>query len=315
MFQRRGHRSRAGQALVEFAFILFIVVFLFGGALSLGYFFYSAQSLQTAVDVAAHEIARMPFGPTATFEDVLDDDRFRAEIYDEQYLILSIGQYMDPTLPLPLLNRLLRSVMILDPAYDPYEEGGVYRYPGAIVRNVSRDIETVRIPLLDYDEFGQETLINWIAPVEEILVPPVKDSQEYEAVGQFSVLPPSVGTEQLSQHFLPGVVGIRINFPAQAATIVQRRDRSLGIGMGPPISGDDFDVVEEAELPSNYELVIEPNVGNLDGTPRIHAGRYGLGRQAAYYQELGVRPYRRIISVEAIYRREVFGAVSDPEDP
>jgi hypothetical protein len=304
--------SRSGQALLEFAFILFIVVFLFGGALSLGYFFYSAQGIQMAADVAAQEIARMPLPPTADLglgdleassDTVIWDPRFQAEIYDERYLVVrrseigarTLGQFA--ATEMPLLNRLLVGVMIFDPSYDPDGDGGVFRYPGAIVRNVTTGAETVLVPVMAYDDSGEETIIRWVAPVEEIRVDVSGDG--FPDTGPFSVIAPPGAPPG----FAPGTVALRINYPAQAAGLINRsRDA------GAVFSGDDLEVTEDGDVGSNYELIVPHNEGPFDsrGTSRIHAGRYGLGRQAAYYLELGVRPYRRVLTAEAIYRREVF---------
>jgi hypothetical protein len=50
--------------------------------------------------------------------------------------------------------------------------------------------------------------------------------------------------------------------------------------------------------------VVAAESGAADTT--IHSGRYGLGRQAALFVASGIRPYRTVMSVQAIYRREVF---------
>ena len=61
----------------------------------------------------------------------------------------------------------------------------------------------------------------------------------------------------------------------------------------------------------DYSLQIVDNA-SVDGVPNIHAGRYGLGRQFALPfdedgRQLGVRPYRKVISAQAVFRREAFG--------
>ena len=60
-----------------------------------------------------------------------------------------------------------------------------------------------------------------------------------------------------------------------------------------------------------YTLRVPEN-SYVDGQPNIHGGRYGLGRQFALpydrdgIRQFGVRPYRRVLSFQAIYRREVY---------
>ena len=55
--------SRRGQALLEFAILIPIIIILIGATISFGLFFFQANVLQQAVDVTAQEIARMPFEP------------------------------------------------------------------------------------------------------------------------------------------------------------------------------------------------------------------------------------------------------------
>jgi hypothetical protein len=75
--------------------------------------------------------------------------------------------------------------------------------------------------------------------------------------------------------------------------------------MGNPIIADDNSLSESNSL-SNYSLVVGENAGYTDGVPGTHGGKYGLGRQLAYAQALGVRPFREVISAQATYRREAF---------
>ena len=63
--RHRPKTKRSGQALIEFAFLLALLVIIIGATLSFGMFFFQANTLQQAVDVAAQEISRMPFSPTA----------------------------------------------------------------------------------------------------------------------------------------------------------------------------------------------------------------------------------------------------------
>ena len=57
---------RRGQSLVEFALVAFVLYFLFAGILSFGQLFFGAQSLQSAADTAAREIARLPLPPATS---------------------------------------------------------------------------------------------------------------------------------------------------------------------------------------------------------------------------------------------------------
>ena len=305
-------KTRSGQALIEFAFLLPLLIIIIGATLSFGLFFFQANSLQQAVDVTAQEISRMPFSPTAELglgdlnaaaDSVMFDDEFRRQIYNESNLIIPDSAWDDTTEyegdfykyvdTLPLLNRLLANVMVRD----TFQDEKVTRFPGAIVTNTVTNETTVLVPLVGYgtsdedETIGNETIIEWVAPVEEIR-PNGED-------GPFSLL-----ATNSAASFVPGMVALRINYPAQSTTLVNR-------------TGDEGEVIIRANdkaisndnngnFPSgsNYVLVVEDGTGPA-GT-EIHSGRYGLGRQAVLLETNGIRPYRRVMSVQAIYRREVF---------
>ena len=305
-FERITHseRRRSGQALIEFAFLIPLLVIIIGATLSFGLFFFQANSLQQAVDVAAQEISRMPFPPTAELglgdlnaatTTVMFDDEFRRQIYDEQYLVIdqsewdipefgnSFQEYLDT---LPLLNRQLANVMVRDDSLRP----GIVRYPGAVViNNLHPDgpQETVLVPLVTYSQTdATETIVQWVAPVEEI--------RPGGGQGPYSLIATNTAAS-----FVPGMVALRINYPASSTTLVNR----TGV-QGENITRADDSLLTNENTGSNYTLAVAAESGRADTT--IHSGRYGLGRQAALFEANGIRPYRTVISVQAIYRREVF---------
>jgi hypothetical protein len=75
--------------------------------------------------------------------------------------------------------------------------------------------------------------------------------------------------------------------------------------MGNPILANDSSLTESNSL-SNYSLVVGDNAGFDQDGVRIHGGKYGLGRQLSYAEQMGVRPFREVISTQAVYRRETF---------
>lgn len=288
------------------AFLIPLLVIIIGATISFGLFFYQANTLQQAVDVAAMEISRFPFSATAKLglgdlnadhdESLLmDDPSFKQQIYDETQLIISEANW-NPTYvdTLPLLNRLLTQVMVLD------ESGNqpVYRYPGAIVTN-HEGSETVSIPIVGYASDGTESILEWVAPVEEIRINHDEDPLT-PSVGPFSLVKPTgFVSPSVEASFTPGLVALRINYPAQSTTLVNR----VG-NQGQIIVDANDSVLDDGETGSNYSLVGPAETGVAD--THIHSGRYGLGRQAALLRSAGVRPYRKVLSVQAIYRREVF---------
>jgi hypothetical protein len=299
--RRPGKTKRSGQALIEFAFLLVLLIIIIGATLSFGLFFFQANTLQQAVDVAAQEISRMPFSPTAELglgdldaadTTVMYDSAFQSRIYDERYLVIHQAEWDASTAfngdfqayvdTLPLLNRLLATVMVRDDSLSI----GAIRYPGAVVTNSVTGEQTVLVPLIGYNVDGSETLIQWVAPVEEI--------RPGGGEGPFSL-----AATNTAASFVAGMVALRINFPAQSATLVNRTG-----SRGQVIVEADDTSLADGDTGSNYSLVVPAESGPADTT--IHSGRYGLGRQAALFVSTGIRPYRTVMSVQAIYRREVF---------
>lgn len=313
--RRHPIKNRTGQALVEMAFLTPMLVIIIGATISFGLFFYQANVLQQAVDVAAMEISRMPLPATASLglgdleaatDTVMYDAKFRNQIYDERHLIIHDSEWDADTLynesllayidTLPLLNRLLAQVMVRDKTYG---DDGVWRYPGAIVINSASGVETVLIPIVEYGGDGSELSVQWVAPVEEIRIDHDEDSST-PSVGPFSLVKPmGFANPDVEARFTPGMVALRINYPAQSTTLINR------VGdQGQIIVEANDSSIADGDTGANYSLVVADETGPADTT--IHSGRYGLGRQAALLRESGVRPYRKVLSVQAIYRREVF---------
>jgi hypothetical protein len=307
--------ARRGQALVEFVFIAFIMVTLLSVTVTLGYFLFAAQTLQQAVDVAAREISRMPFAPTAELglgrleandeNWVMNDADFLDQIYDPQHLVVDadgVSDLISYMADKPLLNRLLVPLMIFEP------DKNRYRYPGTVVMDTHLDYLTVLIPMVDYDDAtGQETFVGWRAPVEEIKSPcdpdcnpssscdPNDDNDDYYPFA-------------LQSCSKSGLVALRINYPAQSATSLHR------VRITPPGEPEqivltlDNDESHSDEPPSRFKLEVPP-VSDYGAS----AGRYGLGRLSIVRHGLpsdqavvDVRPFRKVISVQAVYRREIF---------
>ena len=137
-----------------------------------------------------------------------------------------------------------------------------------------------RVASHSQDSSGEnvQTTIEWIPVLEEI------------AEGSFTLA--STGPQ-------PGLAAVRLNYPFQAAMItgfLPNPEGPFEPTIGNPIIADDQGVVELNETPGT----LLPD-GGVVGT---YSGTYGLGRQLAFARE--VRPYRKLLSAQAIYRREVF---------
>ena len=316
---------RKGQAMVEFAFLIPIFLVLIGATISFGLFFFQANVLQQAVDVAAQEISRMPFEPNQELglgqldqcdeaESVCNDSAFKEQIYDEQYLVIHDAEWGSSTAfggdfqayadQLPLLNRLLVPAMIRD--------NGMTRYPGALVVNNATGEETILIPIVEYrnraDDVGVfpsriraagETILEWVAPVEEIRVDHDEDSGTPRE-GPFKL---SYDVAPALESFQPGMVALRVNYPAQSTTLLNRTNGQVG---GTIVIAGDTTLAAGASTGCYSVSAPSPRISPASGVAgsNPNAGLYGLGELEALTRVL--RPYRKVMSFQAIYRREVF---------
>jgi len=279
--------ARRGQSLVEFALVSLVVYLMLAAILTFGHLLFVSQGVQQAADLAAREISRSPL-PADDFSltEVLQENantnadlaEFRDQIYDEHYLVLNLDTLhgyasLEALISqLPLVNQQLTSLMIRD------EVGGitVLRYPGAVLVDSSTGDDPtepspsgylVQIPLVTYDGAGAE-IINLV---------PVVEPTSVAADGAF----------QLSSADR-GVVALRINYPYQSASMSNflhdesHPDYPYEPTIGRPIEADE-------------------DVGIERG---IHAGEHGLGVQQAFGKR--VRPFRKVVSAQAVYRRELF---------
>jgi hypothetical protein len=296
---------RRGSVLVEFALVALVLYLLLAAIITFGFMLYAAQGVQQAVDLAAREISRTPLSPTITFEEALVDPSVKESVYSEDYLAIDVtpwkqnpGQdtlfnYLDG-LNLPSVNKLLVPLMIMSDVNGT----NLLRYPGALVTSETAPSGyTVKIPIVQSrDSSGIET-IQWVDVLEEIK----------SASGDSPFL---LSSDQR------GIVALRMNYPYQSPVMSSFRPNPEG-PFEPTISNpnvaDDGAVSAINSIPGGGTLVapdVPPSPTPVySGT---YGGQYGLGEQGALGSQqltggLPVRPYRRVISAQAIYRREVFG--------
>ena len=291
--KRTQRSSRSGQALLEFAIISFVFLFLVAAVLSFGLLLFSANTLQQAADVGAQELARHPEAPNTDFYTALDN----SGLYDEADLVVPVGTDVNS---LPLINRLLFPLYIFDPDIDQL------RYPGALVTRQSDGELTVVIPIITTSDAasGSQQITQWVRVVEE-----VTDST---GVGPYKL-------DSAPTNIDPGMVALQINYPYQSASLVAYEYRSgdaSGAVVEPidalgkddifnvPVAADDTAVSDSTDFLSDngYTLANTPTDPDIDAYP--HRGTYGLGTQVAH--TTFVRPYRKVVSAQAIYRRELF---------
>ena len=320
-------RQDSGAALVEFALVSLVLYLMLAGAIDFGRLMFDANALQDVARVAARELAVAPLRADVTFDYALSCDPasdanclvdLKARIFDPACLVVDLNDpavALDPDgffAAMPVVNRALRSLMITEPS-----RPNLLRYAGALLGDgggagcsaigpngqAAPTGLTVGIPLVDSRGPNGVESITWVPVVQEIRAAVDADCPSR---GPFSLVYLS-GLDEcgpLAADPLPdrGLAAVRINYPYQAATL-------SGFQSPPPTDTD--------PLPPNISNVITADDGGVQqnnvapgaqvddpGAVGPYAGAFGLGRQLALAGR-AVRPFRKLISAQAIYRREV----------
>ncbi len=307
----RKARNR-GQALVEFAVVAIVLYLVLAAIFTFGRAFFVLQVVQQASDVFAHELAETPVAPTATLlsqpaapTDLLpplnsagqqpetptaDQQLVASTVFDESKLQVDISAWVassgsqtlmdfltDPSgaVKLPLVNQLLVPTMIMDHRPD----GSTWlTYPG--ITNHSEnpavpDDGHFYVPVLK----ASDGTANWVRVVETL---GTSDSFPLTA----TVNPD--GSTSVSG----GIAAIRLNYPFQSASLS---------------SFTTNDPTTSALIEAPASDTADPNFSNSQSHQGgLYGGTDHLGVQAV--GKLLVRPYQRILSGQAAYRREVFAA-------
>ena len=160
----------------------------------------------------------------------------------------------------------------------------------------------VGIPFVEARDANGAESIAWVPVLEEIRA---AQDAACPARGPFSLIylasQDECGPLDADPLFDRGLAAVRINYPYQAATLTGFLPSPSGIDPFPPnvanpIAADDGGVQQNNVAPG-----AEVDDGGAIGP---YAGPFGLGRQLALAGRV-VRPFRKLISVQAIYRREV----------
>lgn len=303
--QRR--RNDRGAALIEFALVSLVLYLLIGAVIELGRVVFAAQLGQSAARTAARELALAPLPADLTLAEALADPVVRATIYDEDLLVIDVASLpavvslADVASLLPPVNRILLPLMISD------RIGGVdvLRFPGALVRSelggeapsLNPTGLTVRVPrVLRRDEDGVET-VDFVRVVEEVLADP-----DDPLSGPFSVASSLIDDADPTNDVLVGVAAVRVNIPMQAASLSGFRAGAdpFQPNIDQPILANDEGVNVVGDVPAGF----------VEGENLTYSGRYGLGRQYALGQV--VRPFRKLVRAQAVFRREAFAEQADP---
>jgi hypothetical protein len=171
----------------------------------------------------------------------------------------------------PIVTQQLLPVMI----YDQVNSQPLLRYPGALFTSTNTTPSSsgitpsgyvVRVPVLTTS--GAAQTLSWVYPLEPIL-----DSAGNDAFSLAATTTSGIN----------GAVALRITGPPDNPLVPILASGSVSSSRSPPGVGG-------------------PAVSDFQYGP--YAGANGLGEQAAWATT--VRPYRSVISAQAIYRREVF---------
>ncbi|MEQ8763051.1 MAG: pilus assembly protein [Planctomycetota bacterium] len=259
---------------MELGLVSFVLILIFAATIEFGRVVFVAQTLQEVARVMARELALTPLPPDTTFDDALP------LVLDESALVIDLDATPDLDAyfaTLPLANRLLRPLMIVDLVTIGGAPRRLLRYPGALI-DVAPPSGTlgVAIPAVvaRSEPEGHETL-RWVGVVEEI------------EPGAFSA---------------ERMVGVRLNYPFQAAAMSGFRGAAFEPNIDRVNEADDASVVNDPETsPPEGSFIVDAGSG-----VGPYAGRYGLGLQYALSKE--VRPFRRLVSGQSIRHREILTA-------
>lgn len=279
---------RRGGVAVEFALIAFALYLILAGMLSFGRWMAVQQIAQDAARFAAREVALYPVPAEATFGDLVGLDayaEFRSAIYDPDFLVVDLdqvaasGQTLDQVVSRwPVVNQALRPLMI----FSTVEIGGgvtarLLHVPGAIT-------DSTRVP--DPTDPRLPSGLTVVIPrvLERDPVTGV-ETLEYADVLEEIQRPASAGsTFPVSQG---GVVNLRLNIPFQSAALVGYLPGSTVV-----------EPIEAADQGFGRNIL---GPGPDGAGP--YSGTEGLGRLEAVGKR--VRPFRRLIAAQALFRREV----------
>jgi hypothetical protein len=312
---------RRGQSLVEFAIVALMMYLMLAAIVEFGRMYFGAQTLQSTVDLAAREFARIPAPPDLTIAQGLSQGNVFNSIYDERFLVIDVQQaaqqYGDlmtyVNTQLPVVNRQLFPLMVYSQITENPGLGGtggdtqnqsrqVLRFPGALVQDPNpstaptgalNDGFVVMVPIVTARDAntGAETIV-WHRVLE---------------ASAFTATTPAADNYPLfidgTQVTNGGLAALRLNYPFQAATMSSYPWNPTGAtqpNMLNPNLGDDPGVVasDPGGVMGNQQPV-------APGYSPLYEGEYGLGGRYAVSKV--VRPFRKTISCQAVYRREVYG--------
>ena len=308
-------RRRSGGILVEFCLSVMALWLIAAAIVDLGRAFSAAHLLQSAARSAAREIALDDETAwNASFQTALE------RVFDPNYLVVDASCLEDralrdgttPDFELRealqgrVLNLALKPLMIFEDVQLSGQRTRLVRYPGALLSSGQGDVEgtcaredfTVGIPEIN-DE--QSRIEMW--PVVAELV---QGAYSLEQSGASSIP--------------PGTATLQLRYPFQAVAlsawqVVDGFNRPLRVSENDGYQADldalgegvsTLDALDARQSDGALRAYAQNDLGQ---TLPVYGGRLGLGVQGVLGQE--VRPYRRVITAQAMAPREIIGSGSD----
>lgn len=288
-------RLRGGQALAEFAVVSLVLCLLLATIIEFGRAWFVAQQIQSVADLAARELALRSLPAASSFTAALVEgspsqdapfDPFALVILESEVgdldgdgRPLSTGDLELYFAALPIINRQLRPLMFFDEILGER----ALRYPGAVVA-VGGEL-TVQVPVVTGYGGSGETQIEWHRVIEERL-----------AAGASPFPIDATSTVPADRQ---GFVVLRVNYPYQATTLSAYRP---GDGGQTPVAADGAILDPLGPLDGGVPIATDGSSESL--AAQAYAGEYGLGRH--YAMATTLRPFRQVLSFQAIYRREIW---------
>jgi hypothetical protein len=292
-------RRTNGSALIEFSLVALAFYLLVAAVITFGQLLHAAQVAQDAARAGSRELALMALSADLTFEQALALPDVQNRVFDPDLLVVDLDnipnglELEDYVATWPVVNKALRPAMILDIV----EIGGgnrrLIRAPGALIESPTAPTGlTVAVPLVvSRSGTGTET-IRWVPVVEE-----VRSDPDDPTTGPFSVTAPVPEA---------GLVALRINLPYQSSAMASFQsdpDDPFQPNGNSPNVANDGGVAQVNTAPGD-------SAGATSISSPTYSGPYGLGKLQLLAKE--VRPFRRVVTAQALFRREVFAEQSGP---
>lgn len=260
--------KQRGGALIEFALVSLVLYLILSATIEYGRIMFAIQLVQDASRIAARELAITPMPTNISFEDALARTDVKTRIWDGAKLVV------DATGTDAQVNGRFDALPIVNRSLRPimiYDDfncpsSPVFRYPGRAVLSNAADPCSFTGVVVVPKLYADGTCCVDLAVLAEV--------RADAASGPFSGANTTVSPN--------GIAAVMVQYPFQAASLSSYQPQPAG--------------------EPNAGLPVEVNDAS-PATPGTYTGPQGLGAQ--YARGKTVRPYRRILTGQSFFRREV----------